>query len=162
MFFSCFYEINGYPALTASQVLPRLKSDGSLLSRLRFIIGGENTQNMSVSYPSQGCRKCPYTDKSRPHRIWTSADLLLVYLLNFLHSGTPNKSQTRKSDMSWIKIQPRFGCKITAFFSYTSVLRGFFWIMAIFFDFLWKRRNNPCNPYVLQKYRFKTTLEASF
>ncbi len=35
---------------------------------------------MDVPYLLKGCRKCPYTDKSRPYILWTLADLLLVYL----------------------------------------------------------------------------------
>ena len=55
---------------------------------------------MDVPYLLKGCRKCPYTDKSRPYILWTLADLLLVNLQNFSHSKDPNKSQTRIFNMS--------------------------------------------------------------
>ncbi len=39
-----------------------------------------HNKKMDVPYLLKGCRKCPYTDKSRPYILWTLADLLLVYL----------------------------------------------------------------------------------
>ena len=56
---------------------------------------------MDASYLLQGCEKCPCTDKSRPYNVRTLVDLLKVHFQNFSHFGTPNKSQTRKINMSF-------------------------------------------------------------
>ena len=104
-------------------------------------------------YHPWGCRKCPFTDKSRPYIQWTLADLFTDVIQNFLHSEKVNKSQTRIKSichrfftLSEPAVILKWRCKDS----------NKFWYMQIFLLFWWKKlkifiTNASFNQYVIAR-----------